>query len=73
MARQGKTESPTKTAARKAKKAAAKARQDLAGAFATESSKSCFDVDLDAVDESLTQIPKKPDKIPASSTAPQYS
>ena len=54
-------------------KVAAKPHQDLAGAFATESSKSSYDVDLDAVDESLTQIPKKPGKIPTSSTAPQYS
>ena len=73
MAKQGKTDSPTKAVIKKAKKAAAKARQDLAGAFATESRKTSYDVELDAVDESLTQIPKNPNRILASSTAPQYS
>ena len=73
MARQGKeTDSPAKTAIRKAKKAAAaKSRQDLAGAFATKTVKVSYDIDLDAVDKSPTQIPRKPVMIPASSLAPQ--
>ena len=74
MARQGKsTDSLTKTATKKAKKVAAKARQDLARAFATESGKASYDIDLDVIDESPTQIPKKPVIISASSLAPQYS
>ena len=73
MVKQGKTDSSTKMAIKKANNTAAKARQDLAGAFVTESSEASYDFELDVVDESSTQIPKKPDRIPASSTAPQYS
>ena len=71
MARQGKgTESLTKSALKKAKRAAAKARQDLAGVFATESAKYVNTPDLDVVDASPVQIHKKLDVVPASSLAP---
>ena len=71
MARQGKsTESPTKSALKKAKRAAAKAYQDLTGEFATESPKDVKTPDLDTVVVSPVQIPKKSDVVPASSLAP---
>ena len=74
MAKQGKgKESTTKAALKKAKRVAAKARQDLAGVFTTESGNAVFDIDLDAVEVSPTQIPKKPIMIPAPSLAPHFS
>ena len=74
MARQGKgADSPIKAVFKKVKKAATKARQDLAGAFVTKSGKAVFYINLDVVDESPTQISKKSVMIPASSLAPQYS
>ena len=71
MARQGKgTESPTKSALKKAKPAAAKARHDLAGEFSTQSPKDAYTQDLDAVNVSPVQISKKLKVVPASSLAP---
>ena len=72
MAGSRKTEFSTKTVARKAEKASEKAHQDFSGAFVTQSNKTCFDIDQDVVDVSVTQISKKPNKTPVSSTAPQY-
>ena len=74
MARQGKgIKSPTKLVPKKAKRAATKARQDLAGAFTTESVKNVITPDLDASNASPVWIPKKFDVIPASSLAPPSS
>ena len=52
---------------------AATSRQDLAGAFSTETVKASYDINFDAVDEIPSQIPWKPVTIPASSLAPQNS
>ena len=71
MARQGKsTESPTKSGLKTAKRAAAKARQDLIEEFATKSSKDVYTPDTDAVDVSLVRIPKKLKVVPVLSLAP---
>ena len=67
------TESPNKSTLEKAKRAAVKACQDLAGAFTTESEKDVTGPDLDAVDASPVQIPKKSVMIPASSPDPHSS
>ena len=74
MGRQGKvTDSPTKTAIKKVKRVAEKARQDLAGAFATETINASYNTNLDTVDKSPTQIPRKSITIPTSWLAPQNS
>ena len=71
MARQGKgTESPTKSTLKKAKRTAAKACQDLTGAFATKSVHDWIKLPQDNIDESPVRIPKKSEVIPASSLAP---
>ena len=71
MIYQGKSKkSLTKSSLKKAKRAAARARQDLAGVFDTESDKDLNTPDLDAVDVSPVRIPMKSDVTPASSLAP---
>ena len=71
MARQGKdTKFLTKSALKKAKHAAAKARQDLAGAFATESVHDIITPPQDSVNKSPVRIPKNPKVITVSSLAP---
>ena len=65
MAPQGKgTESPNKSNLKKAKRAAAKSRQDLAGVFDTNSPKDVNMSDLDTVDVSPVQIPRKSNVVP---------
>ena len=74
MANKGKgTEVPNKAALKKAKRATKKARHDRAGAFAAKSRKGVFDIDIDAVDKSPIQIPKKSVMIPALSLVLQSS
>ena len=71
MARQGKSsESPTKSALKKAKPTATKARQDLAGEFDTETDVKDNTPDLDVFDVSLMRIPRKTNLAPVSSLAP---
>ena len=71
MARLGKgTDSPIKIAVKKAKRVAAKARQDLVEEFKTETPKTAHMPNPDAVDVSPAQIPRKPKVVPASSLAP---
>ena len=71
MVRQGKSsESLTKSALKKAKRAAAKAQQDLARVFDTKIDKEANTPDLDAVDVSPVQIPRKTDVASVSSLAP---
>ena len=68
---QGKSKkSLTKSTLKKAKRVVARARQDLAGVFDTESDKDLNTPDLDAVDVSPVRIPMKSDVTPASSLAP---
>ena len=70
MARLGKTtESPLKYAAKKAKRAAAKANQDLEEEFASEVPRTNKPEPV-AVDAIPAQIPKKTNAVPASSLAP---
>ena len=67
MARQGKTsESPSKSALKKAKRAAAKAKQDLAKEFATAANIEANTLDLDTVNVIPVQIPRKFDLNSAS-------
>ena len=71
MARQGKSnEFVTKSTLKKAKLAAAKARQDLAGEFDTEADVKANTSDLDDVDVNPVQIPRKTNLALASSLAP---
>ena len=71
MPSQGKSnKSPTKSALKKAKRAAARARQDLAWVFDTESDKDTNTPDLDDIDVVPVRIPKKSDVDPAYCLAP---
>ena len=58
-----------KSAQKKAKRAASKARQDLAGVFATKSVRDAIKLSLDKVDESPVSIPKKFEVVPVASLA----
>ena len=71
MTRLGKTtsESPSKSQAKKAKRAASKASRDLEEKFAPEVLSVTKPVPV-AVDASPAQIPKKPKAVTASSIAP---
>ena len=71
MARLGKwTDSPGKSAVKKEKHAAEKAKQDLAEEFQTETPKTTHVTNPDTVDSSPIQIPRKFKVVPASSLTP---
>ena len=63
------TDSPSKSAVKKAKCAAAKSKQDLDEEFTSETPKTVYVPDPVALNASPVQIPRKPKVVPASSLA----
>ena len=64
------SETPSKTTLKKAKRVAAKSKQDLTKEFSTAIDADVKTPDLDAVNASPVRIPRKSEPVPASSPAP---